>query len=84
MIRADQAADALAELMRGRDQTQLAEVLAEALDRYALTRLYLMARARLGPHRGPDFQIYCPWCSAEFTESTFSEHVSSRHNTVSQ
>lgn len=51
MTTADQVADALVELMHGRDKSELELVLHQALDRYELARLGAVARTRLGQLR---------------------------------
>lgn len=79
------AADALeAIITRGaqfgaRRRDLLAAILTESLDAYALARLYVVARARLGRRLGPDPYAYCPWCMAEFDEADFTAHMEAAH-----
>ena len=51
-MKADKAADLLAELMHGRDRSELAGVLRDALTDYELARLCAVAGSRLGALNG--------------------------------
>jgi hypothetical protein len=87
MRRADQTALALQDLVeRGKTSGRpgsdhdLAAVLGAALDRYALTRLYLVATAALGRSPVPEPHYFCPWRKAPFSESTMGDHVLAAHS----
>lgn len=49
-VRADEAADLIVELLHGRDRSELAAVLKEALNRGSLDRLIAFGNYRLGRH----------------------------------
>jgi hypothetical protein len=91
----DATADALLELTRRPPmviggESELAAVLGEALDRYALARLYCVATTRAailtGEHRsGPDWYRYCPWCRDELEDPSkggFALHLETVHRAM--